>query len=186
MPKQKITKEMIIDTAFEIVREEGVEGLLVKNIAARLNCSVQPIYSYCSSMEGVREELIQRTSQYIRDYVAARIDKDDYFRSTGRLYLKFAKEEPNLFRLYFLRQQPDVHTLEDLYDKESSPRVGAFIADSLGITMEKARTLHLHLIIYVMGISAMAASSNIDVESQAIQDQLDMAYQAFLTQLKGK
>ena len=45
MPKQKITKEMIIETAFEIVRKEGLENLLVKNIAAKLNCSVQPIYS---------------------------------------------------------------------------------------------------------------------------------------------
>lgn len=40
MPKQKITKEMIIETAFEIVRKEGLENLLVKNIAAKLNCSV--------------------------------------------------------------------------------------------------------------------------------------------------
>ena len=30
MPKQKITKEMIIETAFEIVRKEGLENLLVK------------------------------------------------------------------------------------------------------------------------------------------------------------
>ena len=127
MPKQKITKEMIIETAFEIVRKEGLENLLVKNIAAKLNCSVQPIYSYCANMEGVKQELVARTAKFIREYVAARINKKDYFRSTGRSYLKFAKDEPNLFQLYFLRQQPDVYTLDDLYRKESSQQVGIFI-----------------------------------------------------------
>ena len=186
MPKQKITKEMIIETAFEIVRKEGLENLLVKNIAAKLNCSVQPIYSYCANMEGVKQELVARTAKFIREYVAARINKKDYFRSTGRSYLKFAKDEPNLFQLYFLRQQPDVYTLDDLYRKESSQQVGIFIAESLGISIEQAKALHLHMIIYVMGISAMAASTNIDVEGEDIQNQLDMAYNTFLAQLKGE
>ena len=186
MTKQKITKEMIIETAFEIVRKEGLENLLVKNIAAKLNCSVQPIYSYCANMEGVKQELVARTAKFIREYVAARINKKDYFRSTGRSYLKFAKDEPNLFQLYFLRQQPDVYTLDDLYRKESSQQVGIFIAESLGISIEQAKALHLHMIIYVMGISAMAASTNIDVEGEDIQNQLDMAYNTFLAQLKGE
>ena len=186
MPKQKITKEMIIETAFEIVRKEGLENLLVKNIAAKLNCSVQPIYSYCANMEGVKQELVARTAKFIREYVAARINKKDYFRSTGRSYLRFAKDEPNLFQLYFLRQQPDVYTLDDLYRKESSQQVGIFIAESLGISIEQAKALHLHMIIYVMGISAMAASTNIDVEGEDIQNQLDMAYNTFLAQLKGE
>ncbi len=186
MPKQKITKEMIIDAAFDIVRKEGLEALLVKNIAAKLNCSVQPIYSYCANMDGVRQELIERTSAFIREFVAARIDKEDYFRSTGRSYLKFAKEEPNLFKLYFLREQPDVYTLSDLYNKESSSKICTFISESLGISVEKAKSLHLHMIIYVMGISAMATSSNIDVEEEGILNQLDTAYEAFLLQLKGE
>lgn len=186
MPKQKITKEMIINAAFDIVRKEGVEALLVKNIAAKLDCSVQPIYSYCANMEGVKQDLIAYTAQFIREYIAARIDRNDYFRSSGRAYLKFAKEEPNLFKLYFFREQPDVHTLDDLYRNESSPQVSSFIADSLDISMEKAKALHLHMIIYNMGISFMAASSNIDVEEEAIQNQLEMAYNAFLLQLKGE
>lgn len=185
MPKQKITKEMIIDAAFDIVRNEGLEALLVKNIAAKLNCSVQPIYSYCANMDGVKRDLIERTAKFIREFIAARIDKEDYFRSTGRSYLKFAKDEPNLFKLYFLREQPDVCSLSDIYHRESSLQIREFIADSLGLSMEKAKALHLHMIIYTMGISSMATSSNIDVEEEDVLKQLDMAYDAFLLQLKG-
>ena len=50
MPKQKITREMVIEAAFDIARREGMEKVIVKNIADKLGCSVQPIYSYCSNI----------------------------------------------------------------------------------------------------------------------------------------
>ena len=46
MPKQRITKEMVVEAAFEIARNDGMEQVLVKNIAEKIGCSVQPIYSY--------------------------------------------------------------------------------------------------------------------------------------------
>lgn len=55
MPKQKITKEMVVEAAFSLTREKGLENVTVKDIAGALSCSVQPIYSYCDSMEGLRE-----------------------------------------------------------------------------------------------------------------------------------
>jgi len=44
MPKQRITKEMVVAAAFEIAREQGMEQVLVKNIADKIGCSVQPIF----------------------------------------------------------------------------------------------------------------------------------------------
>lgn len=40
MPKQNITKEMIVEAAFEIARNGGMEQVMVKNIADKLHCSV--------------------------------------------------------------------------------------------------------------------------------------------------
>lgn len=42
--KIKITKEMILDAAFEIAKEEGIEGVSNRTIAKRLNSSIRPIY----------------------------------------------------------------------------------------------------------------------------------------------
>ena len=36
MPKQRITKEMVVDAAFGIARSEGMEQVLVKNIAKKI------------------------------------------------------------------------------------------------------------------------------------------------------
>ena len=45
MPKQRITREMVVDTAFDVARREGIGQVLVKRIAQELGCSVQPIKS---------------------------------------------------------------------------------------------------------------------------------------------
>ena len=37
---------MVVDAAFEIARNSGMEQVLVKNIADRLVCSLLPIYIY--------------------------------------------------------------------------------------------------------------------------------------------
>ena len=100
MPKQKITKEMIVEAAFEIARNGGMEQVMVKNIADKLHCSVQPIYSYCKNMEGLRNDVIERVKQFVNDYAIEHIDKNNLFRSTGSMYVQLAKEEPNIFKMY--------------------------------------------------------------------------------------
>ena len=92
MPKQRITKEMVVRAAFEIARSEGMEQVMVKNLARRLGCSVQPIYSYCENMDGLRREVVEQTRRFMEEYMAEHIDRDDLFRGTGRAYLRFAKE----------------------------------------------------------------------------------------------
>lgn len=182
MPKQKITKEMVVEAAFELVRAGGPEQVLVKNIAERLGCSVQPIYSYCSNMDGLKKDVIDRISDYFRKYVAEHVDKDDIFASTGKLYLRLSKEEPNLFQMYFMGRRPDynVHSLEELYDKEGSSMVIGYIAEKYGLSREGAKKLHLNMIIYNQGIAAMNIASGLQIPLEELEQQLEQAFSAFL------
>ena len=182
MPKQRITKEMVVEAAFEIARKEGAEKVIVKTIAERLGCSVQPIYSYCSNMEGLREELVERTRLFMKEYIAARLDKSDYFRSMGQAQIHFAKEEPDLFKLYFLRRRQDIGSLRELYSKEGSADMGDYLAQTLQIRPEKARELHLNMIIYTMGTASILATTGSDIPEEEISDQLEKAYHAFCVQ----
>ena len=95
MPKQRITKEIVVDAAFEIARKDGMEQVMVKNIAGKIGCSVQPIYSYCKNMEGLREDVTEKTGEFIKEYIINHIDEEDLFRSTGKAYIQLAEEEPH-------------------------------------------------------------------------------------------
>ncbi|MBD5115356.1 MAG: TetR/AcrR family transcriptional regulator [Ruminococcaceae bacterium] len=182
MPKQKITKEMVVNAAFELAREGGIEQITVKAIAKRLCCSVQPIYTYCASMEGLRKEVAEKAKTYVKEYTAARIDKTDPFRGTGRVHLQLAKEEPNIYKMFIFRQRENVSTLEELYREEADPQLAEAISERLNISVSKAKQLHLNMIIYTIGIGAIFSGTIPGIPAEEIFSQQEYAYQAFLNQ----
>lgn len=186
MPKQRITKDMVLDAGFRILRESGEEQVLVKTIAAKLSCSVQPIYSYCENMDTLRQELAQMSGAVMREYVVKRVSKDAYFESTGKAYLSFAKEEPHLFRNYFLRKRSNVSSLEDLYIAEASNNMAFTLSKTLGISENLAKELHLNMIVYNTGLSFMMISTGGNFSEQELHEKLESAYMAFLELAKKK
>ena len=52
--KKQITKDMILATAFEMLRTRGMDAVNVKSLAKQLNCSTQPIYLSFDSMDALR------------------------------------------------------------------------------------------------------------------------------------
>ncbi len=179
MPKQKITKEMVVDAAFQLAREGGMERVLVKDIAARLGCSVQPIYSYCRNMDGLRREVFRRAAAFVRDYLA---QGGGGFQSTGRAYVRLAREEPELFKIFTLHPREGVACLDDLYQAETAPGMAAAIAGELGLDMEAARRLHLNMIIYTIGLGAIFSVTEPGIPAEEIYIWQEQAYQAFLAQ----
>lgn len=184
MPKQRITKEMVIETAFTLARAGGMEQVLVKNIAEKLGCSVQPIYSYCSNMEGLRQEVIACASVYVRKFVAERVDPDDMFRSTGRAYVQVAREEPQLFKLFILHRRTGVSSLEELYAAEANPQMAEAIAKQRHISVEAAKRLHLHMLIYTIGIGTVFSVTDPGIPVEEVFSQQEAAYGAFLKQAR--
>ena len=180
MPKQKVTKEMVVGAAFEIARKDGMDKATVKAIAERLGCSVQPIYSYCQNMEGLKNDVIEKASAFIRAYVSRAIDHKDLFRSTGHAYIRIAKEEPHLFRLYLFQERDNISSLEDLYRTEANPDVAELIADGLNLSAAAAKRLHLNMLIYTIGIGTIFSVTSSGISEDEIFRQQEQAYRAFL------
>ena len=50
--KAKVTKEMIIDAAFEIAKEMGAENINARTVSQKLSCSTQPVlYHFKASVD---------------------------------------------------------------------------------------------------------------------------------------
>ena len=185
MPKQRITKEMVVDTAFEIARNSGMEQVMVKNIADKIGCSVQPIYSYCKNMDGLKQDVIQQVNRFIQKYAVSHINKDDLFRSTGKSYIQLAQEEPYLFRIFILHQREGISSLNDLYQSEANPHTAEIIAKELNISVERAKQLHLNMLIYTIGIGTIFSVTTPGISTDEIYTQQEVAYEAFLKQALG-
>lgn len=182
MPKQKITKEMVVNAAFELARSSGMEQVMVKNIAEKLGCSVQPIYSYCKNMDGLRQDVMQRVKQSIQEYVAEHIDCNDFFRSVGQAYIQIAKEEPYLFKMFILHQRDGISSLNDLYQSEANPQIAQFIANKFNISIPHAKQLHLNMLIYTIGIGTIFSVTKPGISVDEVFTQQEIAYEAFMKQ----
>lgn len=182
MPTQRITREMVVDAAFRLARERGMEGVLVKELARELHCSVQPIYTYCKNMEQLRRTVEERTADFVREYTAGYRDPADPFRSTGLAYLRLAREEPNLYRIFFSR--PQGGSWEELYRREADPERAEELARDLGLSPGAARGLHLHMLLYTAGVGQVLSASRGKMEVDTAAEQLESAYRAFLRQAK--
>ena len=187
MPKQRITKEMVVSASFEIARSGGMEQVLVKNIADRLGCSVQPIYSYCRNMEGLRQDVEAKVCSFNQEYVAGHMDRDDLFRSSGWAYIRLSEEEPHLFRIFILHQRKGITSLDDFYQSEAGSNMAGFIADKLGISILRAKQLHLNMLVYTVGLGTIFSVTTPGISADEIFSQQEIAYNAFVQQaLSGK
>jgi len=183
MPKQRITKEMVVDAAFEIAKSSGMEQVMIRNIASKIGCSVQPIYSYCKNMEGLRQDVMKRVRKFVQKYVTEHIDKNDIFHSIGQAYIQIAKEEPYLFKMFILHKRQKISSLDDLYKSEVDPHIIEVIANDLNISKSQAKQLHLNILIYTIGIGTIFSVTTPGISVDEIFAQQEIAYQAFLKQI---
>lgn len=165
-PKSDITRELIIQAAFGIVREQGLELLSARNIAQKLNCSTQPIYSLYGNMEEIKSEAYQMALEFARSSMTSY--KDDQNSPALNLaigFLLFAKQERHLFRTVYLSGYKS-------YDLDHEEFIGEAISTAY---MRHSKRLHsasdttlkrifLNLTIYLIGLGAMIHSSTLKLE----------------------
>ena len=64
--KESITKDMLLEVAFELVKEEGIDNLTARKLAAKAGCSTQPIFRTYKNMEEVAEDVFDKANEYER------------------------------------------------------------------------------------------------------------------------
>ena len=101
-PKNKFTKEAMADAALRVVRTRGIDGLTAKTMADELGTSTQPIFTAFGSMDGVKRAVCAAAMRVYERYADAGLREKTPFFGVGMQYIRFAREEPELYRLLFL------------------------------------------------------------------------------------
>ena len=101
-PKVKFRKEEIVQAALDVARVKGADGVTARDIAAQLGVSTRPIFTYFNTMDEVKTAVRQAAEQVYQDYTAKGLNADIPFLGFGLQYLRFAEEEPELYKLLFL------------------------------------------------------------------------------------
>ena len=173
-PKPKYTKEEIVNAAYEVTREKGVDAVVAREVGKRLNTSASPIFTVWNSMEELREEVWKLAKQKYQEYMADIFDYTPAFKEFGMRWVSFAAAEPNLYRLLFLSQW-DEHSpyLRFKHDFESilTPLVDE-IMKTFGLSANDAEDLLKQMIIFANGIAAFIITDTNSFSLEAVSQDL--------------
>lgn len=180
-PKVKISKEDIVCTAVDIVRREGGGALNARTVAAALGCSTQPVFSNFATMEALRHAVAERATALCDDYMAREVAVGRFppYKANGMAYIRFAKEECELFRLLFMcdRTQGDIPE-----DADSFRRMTDLVHHNTALSQADATLFHLEMWAYVHGIATMYATKFLNLDEELVSRMLTDAYQGLRKQ----
>ena len=106
-PKAKFTKEEIVEAALALTRAGGLEAVTARDVAARLGVSTRPIFTYFSSMEELKAEVRRSANELYMRYIHSGLSDPLPFFGVGFQYIRFAREEPELYKLLFFSSGQD-------------------------------------------------------------------------------
>lgn len=184
--KESITIQMILDTAFEMTREEGFANVTARKVAAKAGCSTQPIFRVYKNMEELWDAVYERAAGFFQDYYSLypRMGKTP-FSNLGMAYIAFAREESHLFKLLFLAEGPAMEGAnvkrKSMYELlngsegnvvyEISMAKEAGCADPGGLFMK--------MWIFIHGAACMSLTGDYDLSDRETMALLEASYNSF-------
>ena len=171
MPKKTTTtKEAIVEGAFQLVREKGHEFLTARNLAAFLGCSTQPVMYQFPNLELLKEQAYQRADAFHTAYL---LEGEDLLE-IGLRYIRFAQDEPRLFRFLFQTNRFSGLSLEDLVRSPETAGIMAVLGSEGGMDPEAAAAFFEPLAAVVHGYASLIANNAMKYDPESVRKALVM------------
>lgn len=106
MPTVRFTRDAVLHAACQLMRREGMEALNARAIAKELGGSTQPIFRLFTNMEDLHRELILYVARQFQAHAEADMAQSDSpYIQLCTTYLLYGRDEPELFKLLFMRDR---------------------------------------------------------------------------------
>lgn len=177
----RITKDMILDTAFDIARSGGLEDVSNREIASRLGCSIRPIYYQFKNTDELKGELYAKIEKYFYTYLMDNM-RDDIppYKQVGINYIRFAREESHLFRILFMSDTNLLPMGFVTKDEDDFRELAKFIKFSTKLSDDDIKTFHVRMWLFAHGIASLVASNTVVFSDTQIEKLLSYEFQALM------
>lgn len=173
-PKVKVTKQEIVDATLSLLRERGEEAMNARTIAAALGCSTQPIFSNFDSLDDLQQSVFSAAYSHYHSFLIHEMESGQYppYKAFGMAYIRFAKEEKQLFRVLFMCDRKG----QDLLPSSDYSQSVDMIMNANGISRAEAELWHLEMWCFVHGIGTILATSYLSLDPELISSMLSDVY----------
>ena len=161
--KTQISKEMILEAAYELLEEGGIGAVAIKAIAARLNCSTQPVSWHFGSMPELKKELFRYSQIQLYGSLQAKMqgkEAVEAFFVSGLHYISNACDHPNVFK--FICVDDPMETIGEriggdstIFSKQFEPEAVEMLAAQYNASPEAVGEVVRDTVIYTHGLALM-------------------------------
>ena len=173
---------MILEAAYELLDEGGIEAVAIKSIAAKLNCSTQPVSWHFGSMTELKKELYYYAADKLYAELPAKMAGKPAFEAffiSGVHYISGACDHPNVFR--FINVDNPEKTIGESITGNSSIFMQQFdreavklIAAEYEIPEDELNKAVRDVVIYTHGLAVMMIFDNFKMPKE---EALRMVYE---------
>ncbi len=175
-PKSRITRDMILQAAVEVVRQNGFESVNARTVSQQLHCSTQPVMYHFSTIDSLKRAAYTQVDRMHSEYMM-RIPPDrDPILGIGLNYIRFAVEEPQLFRFLFQSGYAVENSLLEMIDSEELTPVLAVMQAGVGLSMEKTKDIFLTVSLFAHGYASIIANNALEYDEALIAAHLERAW----------
>ncbi len=208
-PKAKITKEMIINAAFEVARADGAENVNARTVSKKLGCSTQPVMYHFAKIEDMKKAVYERADAFHTQYLLTVPSEEDALSyrakpdearpceaydirdarmgmlGIGLNYIRFAIEEPNLFRFLFQSGFVAENSVSQMIDSEALEPVISVMQAAAALSREQAKKAFLMLSMFTHGYASLIANNAFEYDEETMKDHLEMAFRGAVLAVQG-
>ena len=167
---------MIVDASLALIREAGEEALNAGNAARQLNCSTQPVLYHFASMEELRRAVYDRADRFHTEYLLRPGGGRDPLLEIGVSCIRFAVEEPRLFRFLFRSGYVRQTSLPEMIDSPELSPVLSAMRQGLGMDPEKTKKVFLTAALFAHGYAGLIANNNLRYDGENVAADLKRAF----------
>lgn len=182
----KITKEMIINAAFEIAKEMGAENINARTVSQKLGCSTQPVLYHFKTIEDVRIAAHKKASEFHSNYVTNISGKYERpMLEVGMRHIQLAIEEKNIFRFLFHSNYNTDVSLFDWLTGENFDSLFPILKKQAKVDEQQAHIIFSQIFLVTHGIASLLANNAMVYDEAYCVNTLSNAYFGIMYLIKG-
>lgn len=183
----KVTKEMIIDAAFEIAKEMGAEKINARTISQKLSCSTQPVLYHFKTIEDVRIAANRKASEFHINYVTNLCGKYERpMLEVGMRHIQFAVEEKNLFCFLFHSNYYTDIAISDWFTGEIFDSLFPILKRQADVDHRQAYSIFSQIFLVTHGIASLLANNAMVYDEKYCINTLSNAYFGIMYLIKER
>lgn len=168
---------MVIESAFSIARDSGVEQINARTVSERLNCSTQPVMYHFATIKELKKAAYAKTNHYHTEYLMNLTgSKEDVLLEIGLNYIRFAVKEPHLFRFLFQSGYAVENSLLEMIDAEGLVPVISTMQEAMDMTLAQTKEIFITLAMFVHGYASIIANNSLEYHEELIKLHLKRVY----------